>query len=94
VPEDEHAGKTIRWSNEAIVSLASLPASVRQSLFERIELVLQFPAMYPARQRGRFRGLRYFVVGRRWIVYYHVAENFVSVVTIVPARARRSDAEV
>ncbi len=88
MPEDQHAGRDIRWSNEAIVALVSLPASDRRSLLERIELVVQFPAMYPARQRGRFRGLRYLVVSRRWIVYYHVEENVVSVVTIVPARAR------
>ena len=88
MPEDQHAGRDIRWTNEAIVAVASMSASARQSLFERIELVTQFPAMYPARQRGRFKGLRYFVVGRRWIVYYQAMENVVSVVTIVPAQAR------
>ena len=88
MPEDQHAGKHTRWSNEAIVALASVSASDRRILLQRIELVDQFPAMYPARQRGRFRGLRYFVVGRRWIVYYQAEETTVYVVTIVPARAR------
>ena len=88
MPEDHYGGKNIRWANEAIVALASLAAADRRSLLERLELVAQFPAMYPARQRGRFKGLRYFVVGRRWIVYYQVEQTFVSVITMVPAKAR------
>jgi plasmid stabilization system protein ParE len=88
VPEDQHAGRNIRWANEAIVALASLAIADRRILIERLELVAQFPAMYPARQRGHFKGLRYFVVGRRWIVYYQAEETIVSVVTVVPAKAR------
>lgn len=88
MPEDQSAGRPVRWTNEAIVALASLSAAARRALFDRIEMVGQFPAMYPARQRGRFTGLRYFVVGRRWIVYYHAEESAISIVAIVSALAR------
>lgn len=88
MPEDQHAGRPVRWTNEAIVALASLSTAVRRSMLDRIEMVAQFPAMYPARQRGRFTDLRYFVVARKWIVYYHAEESAISIVTIVPALSR------
>ena len=88
MPADQYAVRGVRWTNEAFVALASLAGGDRRILIERVELVAQFPAMYPARQRGRFKGLRYFVVGRRWIVYYQVEQVFVSVITVVPAKAR------
>ena len=88
MPEDPYVVRSVRWSNEAIVALASLAAGDRRVLIERVELVAQFPAMYPARLRGRFKGLRYFVVGRRWIVYYQIEQTFVAVITVVPAKAR------
>lgn len=80
--------REIRWTNEAILALASLRGAERQSLFERLDLVAQFPAMYPTRQRGRFADLRYFVLENRWIVYYRGNENEVLVFDIVPALAR------
>lgn len=85
---DPRVGKRIRWTNEAIVVLASLSAADRQTLVERLELVAQFPAMYPARQRGRFTGLRYFVVRRRWVAYYRPEGDVVLIITMVPALAR------
>ncbi len=80
--------QTLRWTNEAVLGLASLSQKARQDLFERLDLVGRFPEMYPARQRGRFTGLRYFVVARRWIVYYRHAERDLLVFAIVPALAR------
>lgn len=81
--------KQVRWTNQAILALASLGARERQLLLDRLEMANQFPAMYPARQRGRFAGLRYFVLSRRWVIYYRPEEEEDLIVfAIVPARAR------
>jgi hypothetical protein len=44
--------------------------------------------MYPARRRGRFTGLRYFVVNRRWLIYYLTDSDRLVVMAIIPAPAR------
>ena len=65
----------IRWTNEAIIALASLTPPQRRPLFDRLDLIAQFPAMYPRRQRGRVAGLHYFVLEKRWLVYYRQDEG-------------------
>jgi len=79
---------TIRWTNEAVVHLAKLREKERAALFAHLGLVVEFPRMYPVRQGGRFVGLRYFQVDKRWLVYYKVSEDDVLVFDIVPARAQ------
>jgi plasmid stabilization system protein ParE len=80
--------KGIQWTNEAIIGLAAVSSAVRDLLFERLELIAEFPAMYPIRQRGRFAGLRFLVLQKRWIVYYRTGNEHVLVIAIVPAIAR------
>ncbi len=81
--------KDITWTNQAILAPASLNRRDRQVLLDRIELLTQFPAMYPARQRGRFANLRYFVLNKRWVTYYRPNEaGGLLIFAIVPARAR------
>lgn len=79
----------VRWTNEAILALASLTPAQRHALFDLLELIIQFPGMYPRRQRGRFAGLHYFVLERRWLVYYRQDETGdILFIAIVPALAR------
>ncbi len=80
--------RELRWTNEAVVALASLGNRERQALFDILDLVVEFPAMYPTRQRGKFADLRYFVLQKRWIVYYRSRNGEVLVLAIVPALAR------
>ena len=80
---------SIRWTNEAIFALASLTAAERKVLFDRLDAVAAFAQMYPRRQRGRFAGLRYFALEKRWLVYYQPSDQGdVLVFAIVPALAR------
>lgn len=65
----------IRWTNEALEALNRLTDKDRRELLDHLDLVSDFPAMYPVRQRGRFVGLRYFVVRRRWLVYYRFKKD-------------------
>lgn len=78
----------IQWTNEAIIGLTGVSSAARDLLFERFELTAEFPAMYPVRQRGRFAGLRFLVIQKRWIVYYRPGNEHVLVIAIVPALAR------
>lgn len=80
--------RNIRWTNEAIAALSAGSPATRDLLFERLELIAQFPAMYPVRQRGRFAGLRYFVPSKRWIVYYRPRDDDILFIAIMPALAR------
>jgi len=81
--------KDVTWTNQAIPALRSLNRRDRQGLLDRIEVLTQVPAMYPARQRGRFANLRYFVVNKRWVIYYRPNETGgLLIFAIVPARAR------
>ncbi len=71
------------------MALASLTPAHRRTLFKMLEPLTDFPAMYPRRQRGRHVGLRYFVLEKRWLVYYRPeATGGILVFAIVPALAR------
>lgn len=60
----------------------------REALLERLDLVAEFPEMNPVRQRGLYVGARYFLIRKRWIVFYRVRPEDVLILNILPARAR------
>ncbi len=80
----------IRWTNTAVVAAAAMAAQERGPLLQRLDLVAEFPEMYPVRQRGLYIGARYFLVGKRWLVFYRVRSEDVLILNILPARARRA----
>ncbi|MBI3926817.1 MAG: hypothetical protein HY319_14865 [Armatimonadetes bacterium] len=80
---------SLRWTLEASEALEPLSESERIALFTNLELLEQFPAMYPVRQRGRYVGLRYFVLKKRWLVYYRLLDSgLILVFSIVAARVQ------
>ena len=80
--------RDVRWTESALAALTSLGRAEQQALLDRLELTREFPEMYPARRRGRFAGLRYFVVNRRWLIYYLTDTDRLVVIAIIPALAR------
>ena len=77
------------WTWEAMGALDALSDQDEQRLFELLELIESYPAMYPKRQRGRFAGLRYFLLGKKWLIYYRIRDDDkILVFAIVPAIAR------
>jgi plasmid stabilization system protein ParE len=89
VSEGESRRRDLRWTDEAILALVGVSEAHRRILLDRIDLIAQFPLMYPVRQRGRFKGLRYFVVQDRWLVFYRVpGDRDILIIAIVPALAR------
>ncbi len=65
----------IHWTEQAAHVLETMKPSDADALLDRLDLLEQFPAMYPQRQRGRFAGLRYFVINKRWIMYYRILND-------------------
>lgn len=80
--------RDVRWTESALATVTSLSRAEQQALLDRLELSREFPEMYPARRRGRFAGLRYFVVNRRWLIYYLADTGRLVVIAIIPALAR------
>jgi len=81
--------RPIRWTEEAAHSLKSLRSKEQMQLLERLELLVEFPKMYPVRQRGRFSGMRYFMIGTRWITYYRLeTTGAIMVFDVIPALQR------
>lgn len=77
----------ISWTPEAVETLDELGDRDQERLLHRLDLIEQFPEMYPTRQKGRYVGLRYFLLADRWVVHYRVeADRAVLVFNIVPAR--------
>ena len=60
----------------------------REALLQRLDLVADFPEMNPVRQRGLYVGARYFLIRKRWIVFYRPRPADVLILSILPARAR------
>ena len=66
---------------------AELPQDVRRRAAQSIELISDFPRMYPVRRRGLMRGYHYFVAGR-FLFYYSVAATEIRMTAIIPASMR------
>ena len=77
------------WSHEALRILTTLPLPVQADVLAKSRLLSEFPEMYPARRRGRFRGQRFFIA-YEWLVYYVIQEGIVAITSIGHARQRNA----
>jgi plasmid stabilization system protein ParE len=64
----------ILWTETALHHLDEVPAAPAAQVLARLEAASRHPEMYPARQRGAFRGYRWFPAGS-WLVFYETAES-------------------
>ncbi len=79
----------IFWTDTALESLEAVPADIGTAVLRKLKLAARFPEMHPERQRGRYRGYRWFPVGD-WLVLYRVVPNRLVVMTVL--HGARSDA--
>ncbi len=77
------------WSHEAVRIIATLPLPAQVDILAKARLLSEFPEMYPARRRGRFRGQRFFVA-YEWLVYYVIQQDAVAITSIGHARRRNA----
>jgi plasmid stabilization system protein ParE len=79
----------ILFAEAAAEAFAELPHSTKSKASSSIELLAQYPRMYPVRRRGLMRGYRYFVAGKH-LIYYSVSSQEVRVTAIIPDAMRRA----
>jgi plasmid stabilization system protein ParE len=79
----------ILFAATAAEAFAELPESTKRLAASSIELLEQYPKMYPVRRRGLMRGYRYFVAGRH-LFYYSMSSHEVRIAAIIPGVMRRA----
>ncbi len=77
------------FSAAAAEAFAELPAFTKRRAARAIDLLEQFPQMYPVRRRGLMRGYRYFVAGRH-LFYYSLTSEEVRITAIIPGVMRHA----
>lgn len=78
----------VLWTAPAAEALKRLPASTREEITSRIEMISEFPEMYPVRARDPYAGFRYFFA-KDWCVSYTSAEDALIILAIFHARSGR-----
>lgn len=79
----------ILWTATALDGLEAVTAREGTAILRKLELAAKFPEMHPERQRGRYRGYRWFPVGD-WLVIYRIVDKRLVVMTVL--HGTRSDA--
>jgi plasmid stabilization system protein ParE len=72
----------VLWTATALGHLDEIPRVPAEQALAKLEVAAEHPEMYPRRERGRYRGYRWFPVGR-WLVFYQVATDAVIVLGIL-----------
>ena len=75
----------VLWTEPAASAFRGLVGRIRQAVVSRIEMISEFPEMYPVRGHEPYAGFRYFVM-ENYCVSYVVAEDAVIVLALFPAR--------
>ena len=75
----------VLWANPAADAFRRLSGHAREAVLSRIEMIAQFPEMYPVRRHEPYAGLRFFLV-EPYCISYAFAEDSIIVLAIFPAR--------
>jgi len=75
----------VLWTKPAAEAYRSLPAPIRQEIRYRVEVLSEFPEMYPIRTHQPYAGFRYFFT-TDWCVSYTVTENNLIILAVFHAR--------
>lgn len=73
------------WTEPAGLAFGRLPSAVRDAVLRGVDLVSEFPEMYPVRDREPYAGFRFFFVAR-WCVSYVLAGNALVILAVFPVR--------
>jgi plasmid stabilization system protein ParE len=79
----------ILFSPAAAEAFAELSDSTKRRAARSIDLLEQFPKMYPVRRRGLMRDYRYFIAGRH-LFYYSLTSQEVRITAIIPGAMRQA----
>jgi plasmid stabilization system protein ParE len=76
----------ILWTEPAARTYRTLPKSVKLAILERLDVILDFPEMYPLRERQPYSGFRYFFTSG-WCVSYTTGEDAIILLAVFAARS-------
>jgi len=77
----------VLWTEPAASAFRGLVGHIRQAVVSRIEMVSEFPEMYPVRQHQPYAGFRYFVVENYCLSYVVVEDAVIILALFLRARA-------
>jgi plasmid stabilization system protein ParE len=77
----------VLWTEPAASAFRGLTGRIQRAVLDRIDMISEFPEMYPVRQHQPYAGFRYFVV-ENYCLSYVVAEDAVIILALFPARKR------
>ena len=75
----------VLWTEPAASALRRLSRRLQQAILDRIEVISEFPELYPVRQHQPYAGFRYFVMEAHCLSYV-VADDTVIILALFPAR--------
>ena len=78
----------VLWTAPAASAFRTLPKAVQDDLLARVDLISEFPDLYPLRERQPYAGFRYFFV-RQWCISYVTADGTLIILAVFPARRGR-----
>lgn len=74
----------VLWAKPAAARFYKLPTTVQRAILDRINMISEFPEMYPIRTHEPFAAFRYFFV-RGWCVSYTTAEDALIILAVFNA---------
>ncbi len=75
----------VLWTEPAASAFHRLSRDLQQATLNRIEMLSEFPEMYPVRQHQPYASFRYFLV-ENYCLSYVMAEDTVIILALFPAR--------
>ena len=76
----------ILWTEPAGRVFRRLSRSAQLAILERLDVISEFPEMYPVRDRQPYAGFRYFFTSG-WCVSYTTAQDMLIILAVFAARA-------
>jgi plasmid stabilization system protein ParE len=75
------------WTEPAAAAFRRLSDTIQDELLTRIDLLSDFPDLYPVREREPYAGFRFFFV-RAWCISYVTADGMIIILAVFPTRRR------
>lgn len=77
---------SVLWTEPAAQTFRRLSRPVQLAILDRIDLIAEFPEMYPVREHQPYAGFRYFFT-MNWCVSYALSGNTIIILAVFPARS-------
>ena len=74
----------ILWTEPAAAAFRRLSRKIHLSIIDRLDAIVDFPEMYPVRERQPYAGFRYFFT-EGWCVSYVVAGDSLVILAVFSA---------